>query len=275
MQGTVCSCGRWTDENLVNTKGMRIAHVFVLICGIDAALMAQHDYTPLDVERGEALFIENCAVCHGPEGDAVPGVTLARGKFRHASSDEELALVIKNGIPGTAMPPGNFREAQLKDLVVYLHSMSTEIAPSTSSSGDAAAGKAVFEGKGGCLDCHRVNGSGSYVGPELSDIGLTRRAAQLERSVLEPNAEILPRNRSFRVVTKDGATITGKLLNQDTFTLQLMDSNQRLRSFLKSNLKEFAFVEKSPMPSYQGKLSSQEVANVVSYLATLKGSHKP
>ena len=256
-------------------EGMRIARLFALICATGAVLLAQHEYTPLDIERGEALFVENCAVCHGPEGDAVPGVALARGHFRHASSDEELTLIIKNGIPGTAMPPGNFREGQLKDLVLYLHSMTTSIIPSASGSGDAVKGKIILEGKGGCLNCHRVNGRGSYVGPELTEIGVIRRTAQLERSILDPDAEIQPQNRFFRVVTKDGITVSGRLLNQDTFTVQLIDTNQRLRSFLKSDLKEFSFVEKSPMPSYRGKLSSQEVSDVVSYLATLKGTYRP
>ena len=122
-----------------------------------------------------------------------------------------------------------------------------------------------------CLNCHRVNGKGSYLGPELTDIGVTRRAAQLERSLLDPDAEILPQNRFYRVVTRDGKVVTGKLLNLDTFTVQMMDSNQQLRSFLKSNLKEFGFVDKSPMPSYQGKLSSEELADVLAYLVSLKG----
>jgi putative heme-binding domain-containing protein len=237
-------------------------------------LLAQHGYTPGDVEEGEQLFIENCAICHGPEGDAVPRVDLARGKFRQASSDEELGQIIKNGIPGTAMPPGNFHEHQITALIAYLRSMTASIAGRTVTLGDAARGKTIFEGKGGCLNCHRVNGKGSYLGPELTDIGVTRRAAQLERSILEPDAEILPQNRFFRVVTRDGTTITGRLLNLDTFTVQLMDSNERLRNFLKATLKEYDFVNKSPMPSYQGKLSSAEVPDVVAYLVTLKGVNK-
>lgn len=234
-------------------------------------LLAQHGYTPGDVEEGQQLFIENCAICHGPEGDAVPGVALARGKFRHASSDEELNQIIKNGIPGTAMPPGNFHEHQFTALIAYLRSMTASLAGSATTLGDAARGKTIFEGKGGCLNCHRVNGKGSYLGPELTDIGVTRRAAQLERSILEPDAEILPQNRFFHVVTRDGTTITGRLLNLDTFTVQLMDSNEQLRSFLKINLKEFEFVDRSPMPSYQGKLNPAEVADVVAYLVSLRG----
>jgi cytochrome c oxidase cbb3-type subunit III len=253
---------------------MRSVRICALLLAAGALLFAQHGYTPGDVEEGEQLFIENCALCHGPEGDAVPRVNLASGKFRHGSSDEELSQVIKNGIPGTAMPPGNFHEHQLTAIIAYLRSMADSITSNTVTLGDAAHGKTIFEGKGACLSCHLVDGKGSYLGPDLTDIGVTRRAAQLERSILEPDAEILPQNRFFRVVTRDGATVTGRLLNLDTFTVQLMDSDQRLRSFLKVNLKEFDFVEKSPMPSYQGKLSSAEVADVVGYLVTLKGVDK-
>jgi putative heme-binding domain-containing protein len=237
-------------------------------------LFAQHGYTPGDVEEGEQLFIENCAICHGPEGDAVPRVNLASGKFRHGSSDEELAQIIKNGIPGTAMPPGNFHEHQITALIAYLRSMSASVAGSTTTLGNAARGKTILEGKGECLNCHRVDGKGSYLGPDLTDIGVTRRAAQLERSILDPDAEILPQNRFFRVVTRDGTTITGRLLNLDTFSVQLMDSNQRLRSFSKEDLKEFDFVDKSPMPSYKGKLTPAELADVVAYLVTLKGVNR-
>jgi putative heme-binding domain-containing protein len=109
---------------------------------------------------------------------------------------------------------------------------------------------------------------------ELTDIGVIRRAAQLESSILDPDAEILPENRSFRVITRDGTVVTGRLLNLDTFTIQMMDSKQQLRSFLKNNLKEFDFIEKSPMPSYRNKLSGEEVADVVAYLVTLKGVNR-
>jgi cytochrome c oxidase cbb3-type subunit 3 len=252
---------------------MRGVRVFALVF-VAGTLMAQHGYTPGDIEEGERLFIENCAICHGPEGDAVPKVDLAHGKFRRASTDEDLMQIIKNGIPGTAMPGGNYHEHQLTTFVAYLRNMAASIAPGDSSPGDAVRGKTIFEGKGGCLNCHRVKGQGSYLGPELTDIGITRRTAQLERSLTDPDAEILPQNRFFRVVTQDGTTITGRLLNQDAFTIQLMDISERLRSFLKVNLREFAFIDKSPMPSYSEKLSAGELADVVSYLVTLKGIDK-
>jgi putative heme-binding domain-containing protein len=242
-----------------------------LLAAGSALLSAQHGYTPADAEEGEQLFIENCAICHGPEGDAVPGVELARGKFRHAESDEELGQVIKNGVPGTAMPPGNFHEHQITALIAYLRSLSASPSDNVIALGDALRGKAIFEGKGACVNCHRVNGNGSYVGPELTDVGAMRRSAQLLLSLVDPDAEILPQNRFYRVVTESGKVVTGRLLDLDTFTVQMMDSNEQLRSFLKSNLKEFGFIDKSPMPSYKEKLSSGELADVLAYLVSLKG----
>jgi quinoprotein glucose dehydrogenase len=142
--------------------------------------------------------------------------------------------------------------------------------------GDAVRGKAVFEGKGECLTCHRVNGNGSRLGPDLSEIGMARREniKALETSILDPDAEVLPANRYVRVVTKAGTTLIGRLLNQDNFTVQLLDAMGKLRSFSKTDLRESAVLTKSQMPSYKGRLSDQEVADLVSYLASLKGIDK-
>jgi putative heme-binding domain-containing protein len=136
-------------------------------------------------------------------------------------------------------------------------------------------GKALFEGGAACLSCHRVRAAGSRLGPDLSNIGQLRRAVELEQSVLDPDAEILGGNRFYRVVTRDGVTTTGRLLNLDTFTVQMIDSKEQLRSFVKSDLREHGFVEKSPMPSYKDKLSTQELADLVSYLVSLKGKVNP
>jgi len=140
--------------------------------------------------------------------------------------------------------------------------------------GDSARGKAIYNGKGACATCHQVNGVGSRLGPDLSEIGNSRRADHLERSLVEPDAEVLGNNRSYHVVTKDGATITGRLLNLDTFTIQLLDSKEHLRTFVKSDLRDHGF-DKSPMPSYKDKLTAQELADLVNYLASLKGQATP
>jgi cytochrome c oxidase cbb3-type subunit III len=235
------------------------------------SLPAQHGYTAGDIGDGQRFFLASCAVCHGPEGDAVPGVDLGHGKFKRASADEDLVKIIQKGIPGTAMPPASFSDFQAGAIVAYLRSMAATVPVTASVAGDAARGKAIFEGKGNCISCHRVRGKGSRLGPELTDIGTVRRAVQLEASILDPDAEVLPQNRFMRVVTKDGTAVEGRLLNQDAYTIQLFDSKERMMTFQKANLKEYAFTVKSPMPSYKGKLSNQELADVVTYLTSLKG----
>ena len=137
---------------------------------------------------------------------------------------------------------------------------------------DAGRGQAIFEGKGGCTRCHRVNGKGSRLAPDLTDIGAVRSPDALERSLLDPTSGMLPVNRSVRAVTRDGKVITGRRLNEDTYTVQLIDPTERLVSLSKSDLREYTVVKTSPMPSYKNELSSGELDDVVAYLRTLKGS---
>ena len=237
------------------------------------ALLAQHE-TAADIEDGGRVFRDTCANCHGPDGDEVAGIDLGRGQFRRPLSDDDLARIVRNGIPGTPMPPSNFSDEQAARVVAYLRSVAAT-RRSGSGVGDAGRGKTVFEGKGTCASCHRVNGVGSRIGPDLSNIGRLRRSPELEHSIVEPDAEVNPANRSYRVVTEDGATVTGPLLNLDSFTVQLLDAKEQLRSFVKTTLRDYGFVDKSPMPSYRDKLSPQELADVVSYLASLKGRINP
>ena len=137
--------------------------------------------------------------------------------------------------------------------------------------GNESAGAAIVAGKGNCQSCHRIFGKGSRLGPDLTDIGTLRKPEQLEASLLDPNAEILPENRFYRVVTRDGTALTGRLLNLDTFQVMMLDPQERLRTFVKSELREHGFVDGSQMPSFRSTLSRQELADVIAYLLTLKG----
>jgi putative heme-binding domain-containing protein len=233
-------------------------------------LAAQAPLSAADVEDGQRLFVASCANCHGPDGDAVPGVDLAHGQFRRASTDSELVDIIRRGLPGTAMPPGNYSNTQATQIVAYLRSLAASAQKSTVA-GDAGRGWTLFAGKGQCLTCHAVNGTGSRLGPDLSDVGQLRRVSDLERALLEPGGDVRPQNRTVRAIMRDGTTITGRLLNHDTFTLLMLDSMEQLRSVSKSNLREMTIIKTSPKTSYRGRLSSQEIADLVSYLASLKG----
>jgi cytochrome c oxidase cbb3-type subunit III len=220
------------------------------------------------------VFRDTCANCHGPDGDEVAGIDLGRGVFRRAKTDQDLVQIIREGVPGTAMPASNFAIAQAEQVVAYLRSVAAS-RRSASGLGVVERGRAVFDGKGACATCHRVNGSGARLGPDLSNIGQLRRAVELEASVVNPSAEVLAANRTYRVVARDGTTTTGRLLNLDSFTVQMLDTKEQLRSFEKSKLREYGFVDQSPMPSYKDKLNAQELADVVSYLVSLKGRATP
>lgn len=229
-----------------------------------------HGFTPADVENGGLLYQTNCTGCHGPDGDGVPSVNLGGGTFRRGTTDDQIAKIILGGIPGTAMPPNNFSESQAYTIVAYLRSLAT--APrSTIARGDATRGRSVFNGKGQCLTCHSVAGTGSTVGPVLTEIGTTRRLADLERSLLDPSAEIRTDNRSVRAVRNDGTVVTGRLMNQDTFTVQILDSTERLRLFQKSELKEVTVLAESTMPSYRDRLTAAELSDLLTYLSSLRG----
>ena len=250
------------------------------LLGLAAALLltastaaAQQHETAADIEDGGRVFRSSCANCHGQDGDQVTGVDLGRGQFTRAQTDQELIAIIQKGIPNTAMPATNFSTEQAARVVAYLRSVAAS-KRGGSVVGDAVRGKAVFDGKGACASCHRVGATGSRVGPDLSGIGLLRRASELEQALVDPDADVQVTNRTYRVVGKDGAATTGRLLNLDSFSVQLLDTKEQLRSFLKSDLRDHGFVP-SPMPSFRTRLSAQEIADVVSYLVSLKERTTP
>ena len=145
-------------------------------------------------------------------------------------------------------------------------------APLFAQSGDAAKGKAVVESSG-CLGCHRVGDKGSRTGPDLSEIGDKRSAEQLKTSITDPDAEILPENRFVVVTLKDGSTVRGRILNHDAISVQLIDTKQDLRSFLTANIRGYTILTKGLMP--KPNLSAEQVADVVAYLSSLKGTDTP
>ena len=227
-------------------------------------------YSQADIDRGAGVYRANCEFCHGASGDAVSTVSLRSGKFRRAVTDEDLRGLIAAGIPGTAMPPHKFQDTELTGIVAFIRVMREERA-GTIGEGDARGGRKIFESKGECTSCHRVNGQGSRLGPDLSDIGLTRSGNALQQSLLDPTASMLPMNRSVRAVTKDGKVITGRRLNEDTFSVQLIDPQEQLISLAKAELKQYEVIRTSAMKSYGGSLSEQEIRDVVAYLLSLKG----
>jgi quinoprotein glucose dehydrogenase len=135
--------------------------------------------------------------------------------------------------------------------------------------GVAGRGRALLESSG-CFDCHRIDDRGSRLGPNLSHIAGRRTAVRLRQALVAPDEEVVPDNRYVRIVTKDGTTVTGKLLNQDAISVQMMDPKEELRTYLRTSIRELTILDKGLMPSVEGKLNAQQVADVVAYLSSLK-----
>jgi len=230
-----------------------------------------HDeqYPQADIAYGLSIYSAKCVVCHGPQGDGAGGVNLRSGKFRNATTDRELAQFIRAGSPA-GMPAMTLDNSEMTGIIAYLRNMNSVDSASVQT-GDAARGRALFEGKGACASCHRVNAAGSRVGPNLTDIGSQRSPASIQRSLLDPTAQMMPINRPVRAVKKDGTVVTGRRLNEDTYSVQIIDDRERLHSLLKADLREFTISKTSPMPSFAKTFSSADTADVVAYLLTLKG----
>jgi putative heme-binding domain-containing protein len=228
-----------------------------------------HQYSSADIEAGSRLYGGQCALCHGPTGENVAGINLRRQQFRKPLSDDELRQVITVGVAANGMPGFKFQPAELDALVAFIRA-GFDVSGVAVKVGDAVRGKGVYD-KAGCATCHRINGSCRRVAPDLSDIGAIRQPASLQRSLLEPTSGMMPINRPVRIVTKDGRTVRGRRLNEDTASVQIIDERERLISFMKSDVKEYEIGLASPMPSVAGKLTDTELADLIAYLVALKG----
>ena len=225
-------------------------------------------YSQVDIAFGAQIYAAQCATCHAPTGDGVGGVDLRSGKFRSAATDQALAAVILNGLPGTGMNGFRLSAAERDGVIAYIRNMNS-FDPAAVKTGDQTRGRALVDSKG-CLRCHRIDGQGSRVAPDLSDIGAVRSAGSLQRSLLDPTSQMMPINRPVRAVTRDGKTITGRRLNEDTYTVQLIDDQERLLSLTKADLREYTVLTTSTMPAYKD-LSAGELADLLAYLLSLQG----
>jgi len=227
-------------------------------------------YSRADVEAGQRLYGPQCQVCHGSTGDGVPGVDLRLGRFRRAASDEDLARTITAGVPGTGMPAFVLTPAELTAVIAFIRA-GFDPGSAAVRVGDAERGRTLFVGRAECASCHRVNGRGPRLAPDLSDIGAIRTLAALQRALLTPDESLLPIHRPVRVTLKDGRTLQGRHLNEDSYTVQLIDEQENLRSLSKSDLRALTVLTTAAMPSYAGRLSDTELADVIAYLVSLKG----
>lgn len=254
-----------------------IARLSTLVFSVSIALSAHHalaqeegdhQYTSEAIQAGSQVYTQQCALCHGPQGDLVDGINLSIGQFRTAQSDGDLRQVISEGAAQGRMPAFSLRAEEMNGIIAFIRAGFDPEGVAVRI-GDPIRGKRLFEGEGQCADCHRVRGVGPRTAPDLSNIGAIRTPASLQRNILDPATALLPINRPVRLVTRFEETIVGRRLNEDTYTVQVIDSQERLRSLKKVDLVSY---EISDEPSKQPTtMSSDEVADVIGYLLTLRG----
>ena len=261
---------------VIGRRWWRRVPVVVAVClvGLVGRVDAQvpqgpQRYERADIEYGLAVYRSQCTICHGEGGNAVPGVDFRSGELRRAASDRELEALLIEGIPESGMPPADLDTAEMSGIIAYLRNINFDTDGITL--GDASRGRGLFEGKGDCTRCHRVKGQGPRVATELTAIGRLRPPSALQRSILDPTGSMRPIDRPVQLVTADGTRVVGRRLNEDTYTVQLIDEQERLRSFDKADLREFTVLDESPMPSYADQLNAQELADLLAYLVSLKG----
>ncbi len=238
-----------------------------VLCSISMAAGAD-DASP--TARGETLYEAHCAICHSIGGTGGRGPRLDIAKLRRAPNDRALAGIIRGGIPGTEMPGSwMMSRADVEAIVTYVKSLGErepEVIP-----GDAAAGKAIYDAQD-CASCHMVDGAGSSLGPDLSDIGLRRSAAYLRESLVKPEAAVPHGFMMIYAVAESGGPVEGMRENEDSFSVQIRDADNRFHSFRKADLKTFRKQRgKTLMPSYGQKLDATELDDLVAYLASLQG----
>ena len=227
---------------------------------------------PLDSEAdigiGRRLFLGRCALCHGQDGEGGRGAALNTGQFRHGTLDLEMFMTIRNGIANTEMPGTFLTDPDVWRLVAYVKRLGSTRAPEEKAAGDEHAGRAIYAGQG-CATCHRIDGSGGDLGPDLSAVGAQSSLRYLRESIVAPNAYIALGYRSVTVITANGAKIRGIHLNEDDYSIQLRDVDGNPRSFLKSELKDIRYERESLMPPYA--LLEHDLDNLLAYLKSLKG----
>jgi putative heme-binding domain-containing protein len=257
-------------------------HLQFIAVSLGAALVFQAHpaLSANDPAQGERLFQLHCAGCHGPKGEGGKGPNLAMSRLVRRGGEERLINVITEGIDGTEMPTSRLDQKQIQQVAAFVRGLG--VLATETVRGDAQRGEQLYVSKGNCSQCHVLKGHGGASGPDLTEIGTRRGAAYLRTALTDPEADIPKGFSSFgpdeipenfllvRVVTKSGQRLAGVRVNEDTFSLQLRDSSDRVHSFFKSELAELhKDWGKSPMPSYREVFSSTELDDIVSFLVSL------
>lgn len=251
----------------MRTTAAQTIIVLLLFCICAAGAQLPYDDSPAAVEQGLRIFRTKCARCHNLNAQGYTGRDLTQ-QWKRKLTDAQLATLITQGIPGTAMPPIKLDSTQTAHVVVYLRSLR---GPARVDTGDPKKGEALFWGKAECSKCHMVRGRGGRLGPDLTQVGFLRSKSFLIRELRNPS-DYVPRGYDpVMLVTNSGERVKGVRKNEDAFSIQIMDENENLRMFEKSDLRDISQLDQSLMPAYDpDRLSEAEYNDLLRYLAGLQ-----
>ena len=263
-----------------------------LVLLVITKVIAADDRNPLAgnvkaAKAGEYEFRINCALCHGLGAHGGGrGPDLTRAVKKHAHSDSEMFQVISNGIPGTAMPANGtngqgvgMTDREIWQIITYIRSQ--EVKAPGKAIGNAVHGKDLFYGDANCSLCHMVEGKGGRLGPELTAVGGSRTPQAIIDSVRDPSQRLawglteatkeFPQEyESVTAVTSDGKEIKGVAMNEDSFSVQLMDTTEQIHLLEKDKLRSFQKNRQSAMPKYNvDTLSDKDLQDIVAFLVSV------
>lgn len=220
---------------------------------------------------GKQTFESICASCHGLNGK---GGERARDIATKPEvvrlSDVETFQILREGILQEGMPAfASLGPTRLADLVSYLRVLQGKNkAPAITA--NTEEGKLIFVGKGGCSQCHMVNGVGGFLGPDLSDYGASHSPDEIRNAVLSADKRPGGHKGLAKARTRDGQQISGLVRNEDNFSVQLQALDGSFHLLEKSSLSELTFGSTPIMPSdYGSRLSKTELDQLVGYLLSI------
>ncbi len=231
------------------------------------SLANPHEGNPGAVRAGRALFETRCAECHGADAKGISGPDLT-DLWAAGRSDGGVFQTIQRGVPGSIMPSSSAPDDELWAIVSYLKGIST-VSPVEFATGNADEGREVFGAN--CAGCHRAGRSGGRLGPDLSRITLSRSRAGLMSSIRDPSAAMRVGYRTVTVLTADGQRIRGLKKAEDAFSIQIVDTAERLQGYLKTDLREVQNEAQSLMPPFgPDRLTDGDLDNLLRFLASLR-----
>lgn len=219
--------------------------------------------------RGKQTFASTCANCHGLDGK---GAERAPNLVDRANvqrlSDAQISHIIENGVPGTGMPAfHSLARSEVQAIVVYLRMLQGKDG-TLKLPGDPDRGETIFSGKVGCSGCHMIAGKGGFIASDLSAYAGTHTVEEI-RSVIAsrtPGGNAL-QARLVTVTTRGGVKSSGRIRNEDNFSLQLQALDGTFFFLAKSDIENLQYSSQTLMPSdYGSTLSPEDLNDVISYL---------